>query len=263
MEDFVFSTQILTEFDFSSPKEYKVRAIIFLVENKIEKKLYEKNLLGKQMKDWVVSSVGNVESVCVNLEKEEDVFKKAKENIKDEDYTICLFSDTPLIKNNSIVEALDYAQTKELDFCRLPRGFIVKSKNFLKDEIFLSSEANFLEKQEFFSVFNQKTLCLAKDVLRKRIIDEHLKNGVLIEDLNSVSIDCDVKIESGVNIKQNNIIEGNTTIKKDCLLQPFNYIKDCEIAENCNIKASYLENCKIKKDSIIGPFASVINKKEK
>ena len=132
MEDFIISTQFLTEFDFVKPEDYKVRAIIFLVNSKKINNLYEQKLLGKKMKDWVISSVNPIKTTLVELNVGEDCYEKAKQNIKDEDFTICLFSDTPLLKNSSILEILDYAQTKNLDFCALPRGFVVKSKNFVK-----------------------------------------------------------------------------------------------------------------------------------
>lgn len=263
MEEFIISTQFLTEFNFEKPKEYKVRAIIFLVNSKKIDNLFDQNLLGKKMKNWVLESLSPFETTFIELSVNEDCYKKAKDCIKDEDYTICLFSDTPLIKTSTILEVLDYAQTKNLDFCSLPRGFIVKSKNFIKDNILLSAEASFVDPQEFFTVFDETTLLKAKENLRKRILEMHLKNGVRIEDLNTVFIDSTVQIGKNVFINNNNTIIGNSLIKDGVTLQPFNYIENSIIYENCVISSSFVKDYNLEKNSKVGPFEKLDNNKEK
>ena len=263
MEDFILTTQFLTEFDFVTPKEYKVRAIIFLVESTKINGLFEQELLGKKMKNWVLDAVKPLETTFVNLNKNEDFYEKAKQNIKDEDFTICLFSDTPLLKNSTIMEVIDYAQTKDLDFCKLLRGFIVKSKSFISGNITLSAEANFVSDKEFFTVYDENTLCIAKEKLRKQILEFHLKNGVRLEDFNTISIDSNVKIEKNVIIEQNNIIVGNSIIKEGVVLKPYNFIKNSVIGENCIIYYSYIENFNLNKNSKVGPFEKLVKCKEK
>ena len=260
MENFILTTEFLTEFDFEKPKEYKVRAIIFLVESK--NNFCNEYLLGKKMKDWVLNAVSPIETSFVKLDKKDNFLEKAKQNIKDEDFTICLFSDTPLLKNSTIMEALDYAETKDLDFCKLPRGFIVKSKNFVLDKIFVSAEASFVDSKEFYTVFDELSLCSAKEVLRKRILDSHLKQGVKLEDINTISIDCNVKIGKNFSIKQNNFIGGNSIIEDNVTIEPFNYIKNSTIGKNSIIKHSYIENFSVKENSTIGPFEKLIKNKE-
>ena len=263
MEDFILSTQILTEFSFVKPDDYKVRAIIFLLESKKVDKIYSRKILGKEMQNWVDDSVSPIKSTFVEITGTEDCYEKAKKYMKEEDFTICLFADTPLLKNSTIMEVLDYAETKGLDFCKLPRGFIVKTQNFLSGKIEFTADVNFVDKQEFFSVFDEKTLCIAKDELRKRIIDKHLKNGVEIEDLNSISIDDSVEIEKGAVIKQNNILLGKTIIKRGVCLEPFNFVEDSIIKENAKILQSYVKNSVVKENSTVGPFEKLLNKKEK
>lgn len=263
MEDFILSTQILTEFDFVAPKNYKVRAIVFLLESKKVVNLFERELLGNKMKNWVIDALNPIETTCIPLFEKEDCFEKAKQNIKDEDFTICLFSDTPLIKNSTIMELLDYAQTKDLDFCKLPRGFIVKSQNFKANNIILSADANFVDKQDFYCVFDETTLCCAKEILRKRILERHLKNGVTIEDLNTITIDYNVQIGKNVTIKQNNILRNKTIVEDDVILEPFNIVDNSVIGKKSVIVNSYVLNSKTAESAKIGPFEKLINNKEK
>ena len=175
MNEFVLSSEILTEFEFESPKDYKVNAIVLLVENSRLNEGYSLNLLGKQMKDWVRDTVSHFDCKFVLLEEKDNPLEVVKPFIEDEDYTIVLFSDTPLLKSSTVLDVLDYATTKQLDFCKLPRGFIVNSQNFKSNKIETSAEPNFVEKEDFYSVFDCKTLATAKTVLKNRILEKQSK----------------------------------------------------------------------------------------
>ena len=63
----------------------------------------------------------------VDYAEENDPIEVAKKYIKDEDYTIVLYDNTPLLKEKTILDLLDYTQTKRLDICLLPKGFILFS----------------------------------------------------------------------------------------------------------------------------------------
>ncbi|MBR1985230.1 MAG: hypothetical protein IKA31_05745 [Clostridia bacterium] len=254
MNEFVLSTEILTEFEFESPKDYKVNAIVLLVENSRLNEGYSLDMLGKQMKEWVRDCVSHFDCKFVSLQEKDNPLEIVKPFIGEEDYTIVLFSDTPVLKASTVLDVLDYATTKQLDFCKLPRGFIVNSQNFKANKIETSAEPNFVEKEDFFAVFDCKTLATAKTILKNRILEKHLKNKVIINDLNSVVIDCQVEIAPFVEINSNNVIKGNTKIEKLVKLKENNVIENCLINEGCEIFCSVLKNTTIESKNKIGPF---------
>lgn len=264
MNEFVLSSEILTEFEFETPKEYKVNAIILLVENsRLKDNGYSLPLFGKQMKNWVKDCVSHFDCSFVSLEEKDNPLEIIKPYIKDEDYTIVLFSDTPLLTSTTVLDCLDYATTKQIDFCKLPRGFIINSQNFLNNKIEQSAEPAFVNKEEFFIVFDSKTLSQAKLHLKNKILEKHLKNKVFIDDLNSVCIDYQVEIAPFVKIASNNVLKGETKIESGVELKENNVIENSVIKKGSKIFCSVLYGVEIEENSNVGPFVFKTNKKEK
>jgi len=257
MNEFVLSTDILTEYELTDPKEYKVRAIVLLVESEKFNSGYNQNLLGKQMKNWVRGAVSHFDCEFVTLPEGENPLNIIKPYVKDEDYTIVLFSDTPLLKSSVVLDTLDYATTKKLDFCKMPRGFIVDSKSLINNNFSLTAEPNFYDKEDFYTVFDYTTLAKAKDVIRLRILNKHLKNKVIIENINTNIIDCDVEIAPQVFIGNNNVILGDTKIKENTKILYNCVIENSLIEENCTINCSCVKDAIVKENTNINAFNTV------
>lgn len=255
MNNFVLTPEILTEFELETQNSYNVRAIVLLVENKRFKEAYNLNLLGRPMKDWVRNAVKNFENRFVTLEENDNPLEVIKPFIRDEDYTIVLFSDTPILQENTVLEVLDYATTKNLDFCKLPRGFIIKSQNFKTNKIENSAEPNFIDKQEFYSFFDGKTLSSCKQILKDRIIDFHAKNKVVIHDRNSVYIECNVEVAPFVEIYPFNSLRGKTIVESGVVLYENNIIVNSTICQNNALINSYLENTVLPQKSNLASFS--------
>lgn len=262
MNEFILSSEILTEFELESPKEYKVNAIVLLVENNRLNNGYNLPLFNKQMKNWVRDAVSHFDCKFVNFNDKDNALEVIKPFVEDEDYTIVLFSDTPLINASTVLDVLDYATTKQLDFCKLPRGFIVNTKSLINNQMSLSSEPTFVEKDDFYTVFDYKTLAVAKDKIKNKIIEKHLKNKVVIHDINSTYIDCDVEIAPLVEIYANNVLKDKSIIKQGVILKENNIIESSIIGENCQIVSSFISNEDIDAGTKIGPFASIFGNKD-
>lgn len=257
MNNFVLTPEILTEFELETQNSYNVRAIVLLVENKRFKEAYNLNLLGKPMKDWVRNAVKNFENRFVTLEESDNPLEVIKPFIRDEDYTIVLFSDTPVLQENTVLEVLDYATTKNLDYCKLPRGFILKSQNFKANKIENSAEPTFISKEDFYTFFDGKTLSTCKQILKERILDIHTKNKVIIHDKNSTYIECNVEIAPFVEIYPFNSIRGETKIEKDVTLFEHNLIVNSTICQNNTLTSTYLENTILPQKSNLAPFSAL------
>ena len=259
MEDIVLDTEIFTEFEFVAPQDFIVRAIVLLPENNRLNEGVNEEIYGRPMKNWVAKSLDNFETRFVSCGEKDNPTEIVKPFIKDEDYTIVLFADTPLIKNTTVYDVIEYAQTKKLDFCKLPRGFIVASQNFKAGKIELSAEPNFVDKQDFFTVFDNITLCKAKEILKDRILEKHLKNKVVIDDKNTTFIDVDVEIAKGVKICAFNVLKGKTFIDEGANILEYNKIEDSIVGKNSRVSFSVLKNAKIKDNCVVGPFENLNN----
>ena len=252
-------TEVLVEI----PKLNKVRVIILKANSFLgQKEPYNISIMGRTMLEWVKLSCSTYATKVVDYDIKDDLLSRVKDFVEDEDYTVVLFSDTPLIKRKTIDDVVDYAITKGIDVCKLQRGYVFKSE-FLKNakEITTTTTPNFFDEEDFIVVNNFQNLALVEETIRKRILMAHLKNGVRILDLDSVSIDTMTTIREGVVIYPNNRIYGTCIIEKNVVLEPNNVIFSSVIGENSKIISSVIRNSKIEKDSKIGPFKNVNNKK--
>ena len=108
-------------------------------------------------------------------------------------------------------------------------------------------------------VCDMDTLSKAQAILKRRIIDFHLKNGVQFIDATWTSVDADVIIGENTVIYPQNVLQGKTIIGDNVTLQVGNTIIDSSIGNGSNIMHSVIMNSKIRDNSKIEPF-SYINK---
>ncbi len=84
---------------------------------------------------------------------------------------------------------------------------------------------------------------------------KHLSNGVKFIDMERAYIDESVKIGEGTVIYPNVILEGSTTIGKNCFIGADSRIKDSFVDDRVKIEKSVILESKIGAESNIGPFA--------
>lgn len=114
---------------------------------------------------------------------------------------------------------------------------------------------------EVSGVNDKNQLSEMEEMLRKKIIKQHLANGVTIHNQQTVTIGVDVKIASGATINENSIIVNNSVIGKNSIIGPFTKIDNSKVGEGAIIKGSFIENSSIQSNAIIGPFAYISDDK--
>lgn len=222
---------------------------------------YDLNICGKKMWEWVALCAGDCEIKTTVCTEESDVLTLIKPYLNDKKYTFVLYSDTPLFSSSTFNDVLTYVRAKQANVIKLKRGYVFNTEYIKSASSLMSFEdTSFGTSKDFFTVDSNEKLYEVTEILKNQIIDFHIKNGIVIDDKNSVHIDADVIIEQGTHIKQNNALYGLTYIGKNCNLEPNNVIYDSIISNNCVIKYSYIESSRISENIVVGPFESVINK---
>jgi bifunctional UDP-N-acetylglucosamine pyrophosphorylase/glucosamine-1-phosphate N-acetyltransferase len=84
---------------------------------------------------------------------------------------------------------------------------------------------------EIYGVNNRVELAFVNGLIRKKKLETLMLNGVTIIDPNVTYIDSDVKIGRDTIIYPYVVIEGKTVIGKECVVNPFSYIKDLHIGD--------------------------------
>ncbi len=124
------------------------------------------------------------------------------------------------------------------------------------------------DSNEILGINDRVQLSMAGELLRKRILSNHMENGVTIIDPNSTYIDCDVQIGIDTVIYPSSIIEKDTIIGEDCIIGPASRIVASRISNGVEVKNSVVLESSIGDNTTVGPFAyirpgSVIGKKVK
>ncbi len=109
--------------------------------------------------------------------------------------------------------------------------------------------------QEVLGINDRRQLATAERILRGRILDTLMANGVTVTDPASTFVDAGVQIGADTTLAPFTIVAGRTTIGEDCWIGPYSEIADSEIGRGCRIERAHLVACKVGDKTEVGPFA--------
>ncbi|WP_042479088.1 bifunctional UDP-N-acetylglucosamine diphosphorylase/glucosamine-1-phosphate N-acetyltransferase GlmU [Bacillus ndiopicus] len=110
---------------------------------------------------------------------------------------------------------------------------------------------------ETLGINDRFALSQAEELMRARINERHMRNGVTIINPITTHISADAKIGSDTIILPGTIIEGNTVIGADCQIGPNSHIIDSQIGNSTSIHSSVVKSSVIGEEAAVGPFAHI------
>lgn len=111
--------------------------------------------------------------------------------------------------------------------------------------------------EETLGVNDRVALSKAEEIMRKRINEHHMRNGVTIMDPAHTYIDADVEIGQDTVLLPGTTLLGRTKISSDCQIGPNSEIKNCMVGEGSVIRQSVAHDSEIGANVQIGPFAHI------
>ncbi|KAJ48995.1 bifunctional N-acetylglucosamine-1-phosphate uridyltransferase/glucosamine-1-phosphate acetyltransferase [Clostridium tetanomorphum DSM 665] len=111
--------------------------------------------------------------------------------------------------------------------------------------------------EETMGVNSRLQLSDVEKIMRKRINEKHMDNGVTLIDPENTYIDWNVKIGNDTIIYPGNLIQGDTIIKEDCILYQNSRIKDSLIESGVTIQSSVILESQVGENTTVGPFAYI------
>ncbi|WP_353423913.1 bifunctional UDP-N-acetylglucosamine diphosphorylase/glucosamine-1-phosphate N-acetyltransferase GlmU [Christensenella massiliensis] len=111
--------------------------------------------------------------------------------------------------------------------------------------------------QECMGVNDRIQLAQASKILRERILEEHMKNGVTLIDPQNTYIDAECEIGRDTVIYPNVTLEGHTKIGEDVILYPGSRIKDSIVGDGTQVQNSVILEAEIGEHSTVGPNAYI------
>jgi bifunctional UDP-N-acetylglucosamine pyrophosphorylase / glucosamine-1-phosphate N-acetyltransferase len=110
---------------------------------------------------------------------------------------------------------------------------------------------------ESLGVNDRVALATAERLMRKRINEQHMKNGVTIIDPETTYISTDAKIGQDTLLYPGSLILGESVIGESCTIGPHTEIKDSTIANSTVIRQSVVHDSTVGNEVNIGPFAHI------
>ena len=111
------------------------------------------------------------------------------------------------------------------------------------------------DSSELQGVNNRLQLAQVESVLRQRIRQRWMLEGVTMVDPASVFIDADVSIGQDTVLLPHTMLSGMTSIGEGCEIGPGSIVRDSTVGSRCRVTASMLEEATMEDDSDIGPFS--------
>lgn len=110
--------------------------------------------------------------------------------------------------------------------------------------------------EEVMGINTRMDLALAEKIMRRRIVSEHLQNGVTLIAPDTTWIDAGVRIGRDTVIHPNVQIEGKSRIGEDCVIRSHTRLTNCHLGSGVVIKDSCVLTGTILEDGTsVGPFA--------
>lgn len=110
---------------------------------------------------------------------------------------------------------------------------------------------------ESLGVNDRVALATAEGVMRRRINQKHMVNGVSFVNPDATYIDVDVEIAPEVQVEANVTLKGQTKIGAETILTNGTYIVDSVIGERTVITNSMIEESSVADGVTVGPYAHI------
>ena len=110
---------------------------------------------------------------------------------------------------------------------------------------------------ESLGVNDRVALATAESIMRRRINQQHMINGVSFVNPDTTYIDVDVELAPEVQIEANVTLKGQTKIGAETILTNGTYIVDSVIGERAVITSSMIEESIVADGVTVGPYAHI------
>lgn len=104
-------------------------------------------------------------------------------------------------------------------------------------------------------VNDRAQLARAEEILRRRILDAHMKEGVTVRDPVSTHIEATVEIGRDTVILPGTFLRGETKVGSDCVIGPSSDLLDTTVEDGALVEHSVGRGAVIGANASVGPFA--------
>jgi bifunctional UDP-N-acetylglucosamine pyrophosphorylase/glucosamine-1-phosphate N-acetyltransferase len=100
-------------------------------------------------------------------------------------------------------------------------------------------------------------LAAVTSVMRRRILERHMANGVTFVDPDTAYVDTDVRIGSDTVIQPSSFLQGRTRVGGACRIGPYVRLVDSTVGDEAEVTFASVVEARIGPRATVGPFASI------
>ena len=104
-------------------------------------------------------------------------------------------------------------------------------------------------------VNDRSQLARAEEILRRRILDAHMREGVTVRDPVSTHIEASVEIGRDTVILPGTFLRGSTCIGSECVIGPSADLLDTRVGDGARVEHSVGRGAEVGKGASVGPYA--------
>lgn len=104
------------------------------------------------------------------------------------------------------------------------------------------------DSEMIMGVNSRRQLAEAESVMRRRIVERHMDDGVTIMDPASTFIEKSVKIAPDTVIYPNTWLQGATVIGEDCEIGPNVRLENVKVADGCRVEFTHVHDCELRSE---------------
>lgn len=221
-----------------------VDCIVLLEDSKdfqTENGSYNLEILGMKMYEYVVRACPETPVLIHYDHEKQNVASAVKPFLRDSEYTLVLFSDTPLITKKNVLNILDFVKTKGLNVCPLTRGYVFKTEYIKRVDEIYSPSVYYFDEEDFMMALSYRQVNLITEMLKNRIIDFHCQNGVYFKDPSTLYIEANVSIGKGTTVGSFVCLSGDTVIGENVSIENRSELVNAKVGNDVRICGAYLD----------------------
>ena len=140
-----------------------------------------------------------------------------------------------------------------------PKGeyYLTDLPGFAAEEDGMTVETVPVDAEDILGINDRVQLAQVGDILRYRVLREHMLAGVTIVDPASTYISAEAAIGQDTIIEPNTHLRGKCKIGQDCTIGPNSILENATIGDNCQVFASVIQDSTLEEEVSIGPMSRV------
>ncbi len=254
--------------EFSTAEQENVSASFFVLceendDSNFSQNIYDYKVAGMSILNWVIRACDK-EPVILKVSEGDNVIETIRPYLENTDYSVVLYASTPLLNKGHIKDLLGFVARKRMNACKLKKGFVFKNDYIVNVDDMYSIDTYDFASNDFFEIKNQADISLVQDILEKKVLAYHKKNGVYFENESHVVVDATTEVGyssvlgAGAKVLNHSSIENNVKIGANSVISNSKIGEDVEIGLNvvidgCVVKGGVkIGDGVILKNSVIG-----------